>query len=133
VNADLVKEVLSRRSKLVTFRITQRDRLAASQGKLKMMLRRKMRVTSEGIATEGRARQLEVTVAEGPIVRIAFPPAASHERTVSRAAARCSRTVSLIRTHSLAIMTSADAIQHGLTACARRSPALVITLGILSR
>jgi hypothetical protein len=31
VNADLVKEVLSRRAKLVPFRITQRDRLAASQ------------------------------------------------------------------------------------------------------
>ena len=34
-----------------------------------------MRVASEGIATEGRPRQLEVTVAEGRIVRIAFPPA----------------------------------------------------------
>jgi hypothetical protein len=40
-----------------------------------------MRVASEEIATEGRARQLEVTVAEGPIVRIAFPPAASQQRT----------------------------------------------------
>jgi hypothetical protein len=38
-----------------------------------------MRVASEEIATEGRARQLEVTVAEGPIVRIAFPPAGSLE------------------------------------------------------
>src|SRR5271156_1349963 len=35
-----------------------------------------MRVASEEIATEGRERQLEVTVAEGPIVRIAFPPPA---------------------------------------------------------
>jgi hypothetical protein len=31
-----------------------------------------MRVASEENATEGRARQLEVTMAEGPIVRIAF-------------------------------------------------------------
>ena len=50
-------------------------------GKLKMMCAGKMRVASEGIATEGRARQLEITVAEGPIVRIAFPPALSLLRT----------------------------------------------------
>jgi hypothetical protein len=51
--------------------------------KLNMMLRRKkMRVASEEIATEGRARQLEVTVADGPVVRIAFPPAASHTNPI---------------------------------------------------
>jgi len=46
--------------------------LLENVGKLNMMLRRKMRVASEENATEGRARQLEVTMAEGPIVRIAF-------------------------------------------------------------
>jgi hypothetical protein len=58
--------------------------LLENVGKLNMMLRRKMRVASEEIATEGRARQLEVTVAEGPVVRIAFPPATSHTNRSSR-------------------------------------------------
>jgi hypothetical protein len=56
--------------------------LLENVGKLNMMLRRKMRVASEEIAAEGRARQLEVTVAEGPVVRIAFPPATSHTNPI---------------------------------------------------
>jgi hypothetical protein len=64
--------------------------LLENVGKLNMMLRRKMRVASEEIATEGRARQLEVTMAEGPIVRIAFPPAESRVAKVGTAPLRSS-------------------------------------------
>ena len=54
-----------------------RGRAAGERWQVEHDVAPKMRVASEEVATEGRARQLEVTVAKGQVVRIAFPPAGS--------------------------------------------------------